>query len=87
VKPKKENRNYRYKHHQYNKGDGIENLRGRKYDIRNQYICQKKSIIQNIEEIWHTLKKRNLRIIIEVAVVVEVVEVVVVIVVVVVIEE
>jgi hypothetical protein len=34
-KPKKDNRNYRYKHHRQNTGDGRETVKGRRYDRRN----------------------------------------------------
>ena len=35
IKPKKENRSYRQKHHQHNTRDGQANLRHRKYNRTN----------------------------------------------------
>ena len=41
-KPRKENRNYRYMHHQQNRRDGRKNLKSRRYHRRNGHISQRK---------------------------------------------
>jgi hypothetical protein len=69
-KPRKEIRNYRCNHHQLSTIDGRENLKHRRYhtteDINisfNKITNCEKFLIHNIQEIWDTIKRPNLRII------------------------
>jgi hypothetical protein len=62
-KPMKDNRNYIPKHHQENTRDSRENLRGRRRfnTLEKENIKSKMYQTQNIQEIWKTMKRPNLR--------------------------
>jgi hypothetical protein len=62
IKPRKEIRSHRYKHHQQNTRDRSENLRCRRYHRKHWYKIKekakgKKLLTQNIQEIQDTMKR------------------------------
>lgn len=68
VKLRKENRHYKPKYHWQNIRDIGKNLRSRRYHGRNRYNSKENAkseifLTQNIQEIWHSRKSPNLRII------------------------